>query len=149
MNEVLISNDTGPSAVLVMQSDVVGGSLFPLRTTDRCVIGRLSTCDIVIDLAVVSRRHAEVVYHDQRYFASDLGSSNGTLVNGEPLLPGNEMVLFHGDLLSFAGDQVTLLFQNTQDSAPLGRATPTSPYVSSDDTATISSARIAVHTALS
>jgi len=64
----------------------------------------------VIALALVSRRHAEVVYHDQRYFASDLGSSNGTLVNGEPLLPGNEMVLFHGDLLSFAGDQVTLLF---------------------------------------
>ena len=139
----------GPSAVLVMQSDVVGGSLFPLRTTDRCVIGRSSTCDIVIDLALVSRRHAEVVYHDQRYFASDLGSSNGTLVNGEPLLPGNEMVLFHGDLLSFAGDQVTLLFQNTQDSAPLGRTTLASPDVSSHDTATISSARIAVHTALS
>ena len=140
---------TGPSAVLVMQSDVVGGSLFPLRTTDCCVIGRSSTCDIVIDLALVSRRHAEVVYHDQRYFASDLGSSNGTLVNGTPLLPGNEIALFHGDLLSFPGDQVTLLFQNTQDSAPLGRTTLASPDVSSHDTATISSARIAVHTALS
>lgn len=140
---------TSPSAVLVMRSDVVSGSLFPLRTTDRCVIGRSSTCDIVIDLNLVSRRHAEIVYHDEAYFASDLESSNGTLVNGEPLLPGDEKALSHGDSLSFADGQVTLLFQETWDSALLGRSTPASPDVSSDDTATISSARIAVHTALS
>ena len=137
------------SAVLVMQSEVVGGSLFPLRTTARCVIGRSSTCDIVIDLTLVSRRHAEIVYHDQRYFASDLESRNGTLVNGEPLQPREERVLSHGDLLSFADDQVTLLFQETWDSALLDRTTPPRPDVSSDDTATISSARIAVHTELS
>ena len=138
-----------PSAVLVMQSDVVGGSLFPLRTTDRCVIGRSSTCDIVIDLTLVSRRHAEIVYHDQRYFASDFESRKGTLVNGEPLQPREERALSHGDLLSFADNQVTLLFQETWDSALLGRTTPAGPDVSSDDTATTSSARIAVHTELS
>lgn len=140
---------TGPGAVLVMRSDVVGGSMFPLRTTDRCVNGRSSTRDIVIDLPQVSRRHAEIIYHDEAYFASDLESSNGTLVNGERLRPGNKMALSHGDLLSFADDQVTLLFQETWDSAHLGRSTPVSPDVGSEDTATISSARIAVHTALS
>jgi DNA-binding winged helix-turn-helix (wHTH) protein len=140
---------TGLSAVLVIQSDVVGGSLFPLRTADRCVIGRSSTCDIVIDLTLISRRHAEIVYHDQRFFASDLGSSNGTLLNGEPLLPGNERALSYGDLLSFAEDQVSILFQETSDAAIIGGATPAGRDVSSDDTATTSSARIAVHTALS
>ena len=91
---------TGPGAVLVMRSDVVGGSMFPLRTTDRCVNGRSSTRDIVIDLPQVSRRHAEIIYHDEAYFASDLESSNGTLANGERLRPGNKMALSHGDLLS-------------------------------------------------
>jgi DNA-binding winged helix-turn-helix (wHTH) protein len=140
---------TDPSAVLVMQSDVVGGSLIPLRTTDRCVIGRASDCDIVIDLTLISRRHAEIVYHDERYFASDLESRNDTLLNGEPLLPGDERPLSQGDVLSFAEDQVTLLFQDTWDTALLGRTTSARPEVGSDDTFTVSSARISVHTELS
>jgi pSer/pThr/pTyr-binding forkhead associated (FHA) protein len=111
------------------------------------VIGRSSDCDIVIDLTLVSRRHAEIVYHDEKFFASDLESRNGTLFNGEPLLPGGERALSHGDLLSFAEDQVTLIFQDAWDSALLGRTAPARP--DSIDTATTSSARIAVHTELS
>ena len=140
---------TGPSAVLVMESEVTGGGLFPLTDTARCLIGRSPACDIVIDITLVSRRHAQIVYHDEAFFATDLGSRNGTFVNGDLLQPGEERSLSHGDVLSFADDQVTLRFQETWDSALLGRTTPAGSAVGSTDTATLGSARISVHTELS
>jgi serine phosphatase RsbU (regulator of sigma subunit) len=45
-------------------------------------IGRSSTCEVHIADASVSRRHAEIVRRDDRFFIHDLGSRNGTRVNG-------------------------------------------------------------------
>jgi serine phosphatase RsbU (regulator of sigma subunit)/pSer/pThr/pTyr-binding forkhead associated (FHA) protein len=45
-------------------------------------IGRSSACEIQIADASVSRRHAEIVRRGDRFFIRDLGSRNGTLVNG-------------------------------------------------------------------
>lgn len=45
-------------------------------------IGRSSDCDIRIADASVSRRHAEILRQDDRFFLHDLGSRNGTRVNG-------------------------------------------------------------------
>ena len=48
------------------------------------IIGRSNKCDIVIDSKHVSRRHARVFStSDGQWFVEDLGSSNGTFVNGE------------------------------------------------------------------
>jgi sigma-B regulation protein RsbU (phosphoserine phosphatase) len=49
---------------------------------DRTVIGRHPGCDIVVDSGAVSRQHAAVVYADGKHWVEDLGSRNGTLVNG-------------------------------------------------------------------
>jgi phosphoserine phosphatase RsbU/P len=45
-------------------------------------IGRSSTCDVHLPDASVSRRHAEIVRRDDRVFVRDLGSRNGTRVDG-------------------------------------------------------------------
>ena len=45
-------------------------------------IGRSSACEVHLPDASVSRRHAEIVRRDDRYFIHDLGSRNGTRVNG-------------------------------------------------------------------
>ena len=45
-------------------------------------IGRSVSCDIVIPLAIVSRLHARIELHHDRYVLSDAGSANGTFVNG-------------------------------------------------------------------
>jgi predicted component of type VI protein secretion system len=49
---------------------------------DRAVIGRLSTCDICLKDANVSRRHAELMRVDDAWYVQDLESTNGTRLNG-------------------------------------------------------------------
>ena len=46
------------------------------------VIGRLAECDLVVEDSNVSRRHAEIRPEGSEYVVLDLGSTNGTLVNG-------------------------------------------------------------------
>jgi hypothetical protein len=48
------------------------------------IIGRSEKCDIVVSSSHVSRRHARIFLTPEgRWFVEDLGSSNGTFVNGE------------------------------------------------------------------
>ena len=54
-------------------------------TGDRVVLGRSRECDIRLDDANVSRRHAEVRLEDGTYWIADLGSTNGTELNGRSI----------------------------------------------------------------
>src|SRR5260370_17909560 len=49
------------------------------------VIGRHPACDIRITDDTVSRRHACILEQDDGYYVEDLGSRNGTYVNGRKL----------------------------------------------------------------
>ena len=67
---------------------------------NRVMIGRAPQCDIVLAVPEVSRQHALVVRSSGTTTITDLGSSNGTAVNGrllddDPahLVPGDEIVL--------------------------------------------------------
>jgi len=48
-------------------------------------IGRHATCQLVVRKDDVSRRHAEVYFESGSYWVLDLGSTNGTFLNGEPV----------------------------------------------------------------
>ena len=50
------------------------------------IIGRRDDCTIVLPSNTVSRRHAEIRRDGERWLLSDLGSTNGTLLNGEPVI---------------------------------------------------------------
>jgi pSer/pThr/pTyr-binding forkhead associated (FHA) protein len=50
---------------------------------DWMVIGRGRSADVVIADPTISRAHAAVGYDDEGFFMQDLGSTNGTRVNGE------------------------------------------------------------------
>jgi hypothetical protein len=52
---------------------------------DRVIVGRLQGCDICLADANVSRRHAELCLMDGDWFVADLDSTNGTMLNGEPV----------------------------------------------------------------
>lgn len=64
------------------------------------VAGRETTCPIFLDNNKISRRQFEIQRQGSTYFIRDLGSANGTLVNGEPI-PSNDWVpLNSSDLIS-------------------------------------------------
>ena len=60
-------------------------------------IGRLPECDVVVDDPGASRQHARIRRTESGFVLTDLGSTNSTMVNGEPI---QEHVLEHGDRIT-------------------------------------------------
>ena len=70
------------------------------------VVGREDHCDIVIDDSQISRRHCLLETSEQYVKVKDLGSSNGTFINGLPIKDG---FLNAKDQLSLGSYQLTLV----------------------------------------
>jgi pSer/pThr/pTyr-binding forkhead associated (FHA) protein len=75
---------------------------FPLDK-DKITVGRRATNDIHIDNLAVSGEHATIVTIGNDSFLEDLGSTNGTLVNGKTI---KKHVLQHADLIEFGKYQL-------------------------------------------
>ena len=58
------------------------GGEFPLKADKQIVIGRSSELDMVLVEDMVSRKHAKISFSDGKITIEDLGSTNGTHVNG-------------------------------------------------------------------
>ncbi len=67
-------------------------------------IGRLPECDVAVSDPNVSRRHAEVRRQGNDFVVVDLGSTNGTMVNGTRIY--GETALSDGDIISFGSTYV-------------------------------------------
>ncbi len=97
---------------LIMRSGPTPGAAFILEG-DQMTIGRDSTNEIVINDAEISRRHSRLTFQGGKYVLEDLGSTNGTFVNGQRL--AGPRVLKAGEVVSF-GEQIMLVFEaNTVD----------------------------------
>ncbi len=69
--------------------------------------GRLATLEIVLEDSSVSRRHAEIRSTDNGWRVRDLGSTNGTFLNGAKLGPGESPVRAH-DIIRFGNVTVVV-----------------------------------------
>ena len=69
---------------LVLMTGGKAGERYRL-VKEKTVIGRHPGCDIIVDSGSVSRQHAEVEMKDGVWWIEDLGSRNGTLINGDKL----------------------------------------------------------------
>ncbi len=92
---------------LIMRSGPTPGAAYTLEG-DQISIGRDSSNDIVINDAEISRRHARMTFQGGKYVLEDLGSTNGTFVNGQRL--AGPRVLKPGEVVSF-GEQIVLVFE--------------------------------------
>ena len=83
--------------------------------TPTFVIGKASSADFSIDNPFVSRMHCRIRFADGAFFLSDLGSRNGTSLNGVFLERDEESRLNDGDSIILATDVVHLRFRQVSD----------------------------------
>ena len=88
---------SNPKALGVMRP-LGGGDPIPLKK-EELLIGRRPKCDIKLDFENVSGKHCQLRYIRGVWHIRDLGSTNGTTLNGVKI--AGEKKLKHGDTLAF------------------------------------------------
>ncbi len=88
----------------------------------RVVLGRSTTCDVVLDDDHVSHRHAELMWDGHTLQVRDLGSANGTFVDASACArPGSApaawQLVEHGQTLRLAATKLRVLFPDRGDAA--------------------------------
>ncbi len=90
----------------VMRSGPTPGVTFPLEG-EQLIIGRDPSNGVAINDAEISRKHSRLTFQGGKYVLEDLGSTNGTFVNGQRL--AGPVVLKPGDVISL-GEQIVLMY---------------------------------------
>ena len=111
---------------LTMRSGPVPGKTFLLEQEETSV-GRDLGNDLPISDPEISRRHARFLIREESVFIEDLGSTNGTFLNGERI--SSPQQLRKGDLITF-GESVALVYDTLKETTdqtvvrPLVEAAP-------------------------
>jgi FHA domain-containing protein len=91
----------GRAALVILEgsgSSVPAGTVYPLVTDS--LIGREAGLPVFLDDPRVSARHAELSFRHDQWWLRDLGSSNGTQLNGQPV--HSVVAVRSGDVLQCA-----------------------------------------------
>ncbi len=119
------------NAMLVLQRGAEVGRRWPLDRSRALTIGRSEECDIALPDRQVSRQHARITWQGDCYELEDLGSKNGTHVNGQemqgsvPLHDGDEIQIALRFKLAFvdAGATAPLTVDNDKAGLRLDKET--------------------------
>ncbi len=91
--------------MLILRVEPAVGEPFDhLVETESLVIGRASESDLVVADRFLSRKHARLFFRDEQLFVEDLGSRNGTLLNGRRVDGLQEVRA--GDLIKVSGSTI-------------------------------------------
>ena len=91
-----------------------GISMIPIDASS-VIAGNSDAVDIKLENRFVSRRHFQFRFDSDVFYISDLGSTNGTYLNGNKLNPNEDHILRDGDMIGLGVDEVILIF-----SGPVG-----------------------------
>ena len=69
---------------------------------DVFTIGRRTESSLCLPVSAVSKNHAEITLDDGKLVITDLGSTNGTFVNGQRIDSNSPIIVDNGDLIQFA-----------------------------------------------
>lgn len=103
---------------------------------EKTTVGRVEDNILCIEDDSVSSHHAEIVADGGTFHLHDLGSTNGTFVNGEPT---TDAILNHGDEIRFGG--ITCVFLSEESTKANADAQPLPTTVAPTTTAAHLSAR--------
>ena len=92
---------------ITLRSGPNPGTVFTLEG-EQFSIGRDSSNEISINDSEVSRRHARLAFQGGKFVIEDLGSTNGTYVNGQRLT--GQRVLKSGEVISL-GEKIELVYE--------------------------------------
>lgn len=104
---------------VVMLSGAAKGKA--IKLDGEVTLGRHRSCDLVIRLAQISRRHAKIFPKNGKWVVTDLGTQNGTQVNGETVV---EHVLKDGDEISISSVQMRFRDEGAAAAAAAPAAAP-------------------------
>lgn len=89
---------SAPSVPALSLAPQAQGERPPMRfLTPQVIIGRDPACDCRLEDKTISGQHARLSYHHAQWWVEDLNSTNGTFLNGEPVL---------GAVVATSGDQL-------------------------------------------
>ena len=116
------------SASLNVSKGFLGTSIIPIDKPFMTA-GNSDAVDIKLENPFVSRRHFQIKFESDVFFISDLGSTNGTYLNGIKLSSNEEHILRDGDKVGLGVDEVILVFSGPArtvriDTAVIARAVP-------------------------
>lgn len=103
----------GNLAITCIEGPAAGASMRLDPQANRIVLGRNADCDFPLPCSKISGRHAEIAVQSAphpdgcdrfQYTVTDLGSTNGTQMNGRPLEPQHPKNIRPGDILRLAQD---------------------------------------------
>jgi pSer/pThr/pTyr-binding forkhead associated (FHA) protein len=105
-NEPTMMGQGRPTATLVVRQGSQAGMSFPV-SGNQVLIGREEGLDIILQDPEASRRHTRISWQGGQFVIEDLGSTNGTFVNGVQIT--TPQVLNPGDSIGIG--QTALVFQ--------------------------------------
>ena len=108
---------------LTMRSGPNPGTVYALDG-DQISIGRDSSNEISVNDAEVSRRHARLTFQGGKYVLEDMGSTNGTFVNGQRLT--GPRVLKSGEVVSL-GEQIVFVYEAVDSDPGATMVSPRNP----------------------
>ena len=122
-NEADFMTPSRPKANLIVKQGPQIGIHFSI-TVDKVVLGREETCEITIQDAEVSRRHTQISWEEETFVIRDMGSTNGTFLNGMQITQATP--LKDGDSVGLG--QTTLILAIEADSLSATAEYVTPPY---------------------
>jgi dipeptidyl aminopeptidase/acylaminoacyl peptidase len=104
----VIAAGGGYPAKLTFESGPFAGRIVALPN-QMVTVGRAPENDVVVSDPATSGRHGRIEVRGGAFWISDLGSTNGTLVNGEPVI---EKQLGHGDLIAIGQNTIRFTLES-------------------------------------